>query len=81
MVHINRLFYKVGYERNTWLDFVEESYISILRGLPGFGYVRDDVEIFNVRDLLVQRCELVEMGSKETKGVDLRRDVSRVNSE
>ena len=67
----------MGYERNTWLDFVEESYISILRGLPGFRYVCNDMEIFNVRDLLVQRCELVEMGSKETKGADLRRDVSK----
>jgi hypothetical protein len=38
--------------------------------------MRDDVQVLYMRDLLIQVRQLVEMGCEETKGVDLRCDVS-----
>lgn len=38
--------------------------------------MRDDVQVFNVRDLLVESGEFVEMGGEEAEGMDLRCDVS-----
>jgi len=38
--------------------------------------VGDNVQIFDVLELLVQCCELVEMGGEQTKCVDLGGDLS-----
>ncbi len=40
--------------------------------------MRDDVQILDVRDLLVERGELVEVGREQAEGVYLGCDVSAV---
>ena len=40
------------------------------------GHMRDDMQVLDVRNLLVQRSQLVEMCSKEAESMNLRGDVS-----
>lgn len=59
----------------TRFDFVKQGDVSVLCFWACRGYVCDDVQVLDVRKLLVESREFVEMGSKEAECVDLGRDV------
>ena len=59
--------------RNTRPDFIQQRDLGLL--IPLRRDMRDNMQILDMLDLLVQSCEFVEVSRKETKGVDLRSDV------
>ena len=59
--------------RNARLDFIQQRDLGLL--IPLRRDMRDNMQILDMLDLLVQSCEFVEVSRKETKGVDLRSDV------
>ncbi len=62
--------------RYPGLDLVQERNLPPVVLVRHLRHVRHDVQILDVRDLLVQRRELVKVRREEAEGVDLGSDLS-----
>lgn len=59
-------------ELHTRFDLVKQCYIAILLRRAGCEHMCYDMQIFDVRNLLIKCRQLMEVRRKETKGMDLR---------
>ena len=63
-------------QSRTWLNLVQQCDVAIMSVVIRIGHMRDDMQVLDVRNLLVQRSQLVEMCSKEAESMNFRGDVS-----
>ena len=58
-------------QNHTRLHLVQQRNVAITIVFIRAGHVGNDMQVLDVRDLLVQRSQLVEVSSKETECMDL----------
>lgn len=59
----------------TWFDLIQQRDIAVAALRVRVRNVRDNVEVLDVFDLLVERSQLVEMGREHAECMNLGRDV------
>jgi hypothetical protein len=60
------------FQVRTWLNLVQQSDVPLLAESIGRQNMSDNVQVLDVRDLLVQSRKFVEMSRKQAERIDFR---------